>query len=257
MWSQDTGLFAPNLPYKPYLFCPPPDNSLPANAGWSAVVPDFSWDGWDPPRTNGIYDSTSRLEAVAINSIGQVYVAGNFSQIGGLAAGGIARWDPGSRHWYGLADGLLSQGDSLNSLKLLVDAKDRVYVRGDCTSAGGQIVNGIAFWDGQAWSSLQGGLMDGQVNAMALDGNGGLYIGGSFTQVGALRSPGSPIGMGKSGMTRRAWQTAWQSRPGSNRSTSAGSPSMPQTGSCMQVGLIYLIIMPSWRFGSRTSRAGR
>ena len=96
MWSQDTGLFAPNPPYKPYSFCPPPYNSLPANGGWSAVVPDFSWDGWDPPRTNGVYDSTSRLEAVAINSIGQVYVAGNFSQIGGLAAGGIARWDPGS-----------------------------------------------------------------------------------------------------------------------------------------------------------------
>jgi hypothetical protein len=116
MWSQNTGLFVLNPPYKPYSYCPSPDNSLPENAGWSAVVPDSSWDGWEPPRANNISDSTSRLEAVALDSKGQVYVAGNFSQIGGLAAGGIARWDPESRHWFGLADGLLSQGDSLDGL---------------------------------------------------------------------------------------------------------------------------------------------
>ena len=69
----------------------------------------------------------------------------------------------------------------------------------------------------------------------------GLYIGGSFTQVGALRSPGIAHWNGK------AWDDpdgladslAKQQRV-SNQSTSAGSPSMPQTGSCMQVGLIRL-----------------
>ncbi len=106
---------------------------------------------------------TAVLEAVAIDSKGQIYVAGNFSQIGGLAANGIARWDPGSQRWYGLAGGLLSQDKSLLGLKLLVDVEDRVYVSGSFDSAGGQVANGIALWDGQAWSSLQGGLMDGEI----------------------------------------------------------------------------------------------
>jgi trimeric autotransporter adhesin len=202
MWSQDWGLFAPNPPYKPYSYCSTPDNTLPANAGWSAVVPDSSWEGWEPPKLDNIYNGTPYLEAVAIDSKGQVYVAGNFSQIGGLAASGIARWHPASQRWYGLADGLLSRDNAIYELKLLVDAQDRVYVSGSFAYAGGQIVNGIALWDGQAWSSLQGGLMDGGVNAMALDGNGGLYIGGSFTQVGTLHSPGIAHWNGK------AWDDA-------------------------------------------------
>jgi len=190
MWSQDTGLFAPNPPYKPYSYCSTPDTSLPDNAGWSAVVPDSSWEGWEPPKFDRIDDSTVQLEAVGFDSKGQIYVAGNFSQIGGLAASGIARWDPFSQHWYSLGDGLLSQDNYISNLTLLVDPQGSVYVSGTFASAGGKIVNGVALWDGQNWSDLQGGLMDGRIEAMASDGSGGLFIGGSFTQVGALHSPG-------------------------------------------------------------------
>jgi hypothetical protein len=171
--------------YKPLSDCPLPAPSLPGDAGWSPVVPDSVWDGWDP--TNRRFQD---LEAIAVDSKDQVYVAGDFSQIGGLKTGGIARWNPETKQWADMAGGLLSRGEYLNNLHLLVDAQDRVYVSGTFSSAGGSITNGIALWDDQAWFDLQGGVMDGEVNAMALDGGGGLYIGGSFTQVGALKSPG-------------------------------------------------------------------
>ena len=130
------------------------------------------------------------LNAVALDFKGLVYVAGDFSHVGGVEAGGIARWNPVTMQWTDLAGGLLSRGEYLQNLHLLVDTQDWVYASGTFSFAGGQIANGIARWDGETWSNLQGGAMDGEVNAMALDGSGGLYIGGSFTQVGALKSPG-------------------------------------------------------------------
>lgn len=170
--------------YKPLSDCPLPAPTVPADSGWSAVAPDSSWEGWDPASLE------QSLDAVAVDSKGQVYVAGGFTQIGGLKTGGIARWNPEAKQWADLEGGLLSRGEYMNHLRLLADGQDRVYVSGSFSSAGGRIANGIALWDGQAWSELQGGLMDGEVNGMALDGRGGVYVAGSFTRVGSLQSPG-------------------------------------------------------------------
>jgi hypothetical protein len=170
--------------YKPLSDCPLPAPAVPADAGWSLVVPDSTWDGWITEASN------QTLDAVAVDSKGQVYVAGDFSQIGGVQTGGIARWNPQTGKWADLAGGLLSRSETLYNLHLLVDAQDRVYVSGTFSLAGGRIANGIALWDGQAWSALDSGVMDGEVNGMALDGRGGLYVAGSFTRVGDLQSPG-------------------------------------------------------------------
>jgi hypothetical protein len=46
--------------------------------------------------------------------------------------------------------------------------------------------NGIAKWDGSAWSALGSGMGDGSVRALAVDGAGTLYAGGGFTTAGGV-----------------------------------------------------------------------
>jgi len=74
-------------------------------------------------------------------------VAGEFTEINGVAANHIAAWNP-TTGWRGLGTGvdyivtgLLSRGGAL-------------YVSGLFTTAGGIPVDGIAVWNGGAWSAL-------------------------------------------------------------------------------------------------------
>ena len=67
-----------------------------------------------------------------------------------------------------------------------------LYAAGSFASAGGQIVNNIARWDGQSWSDLNGGV-NGTVRALHVHdfGNGpALYVGGLFDQAGEIASTG-------------------------------------------------------------------
>jgi len=60
----------------------------------------------------------------------------------------------------------------------------RIYVGGTFTTAGGAAMEGIAAWDGSAWSQLGGVAgMDGPVYSQAWGPDGRLYIGGTFTDV--------------------------------------------------------------------------
>ena len=54
---------------------------------------------------------------------------------------------------------------------------------GNFTTAGGVAVNSIAKWNGttSTWSALGAGGINGQVSALAADGAGNLYVGGTFT----------------------------------------------------------------------------
>ena len=52
---------------------------------------------------------------------------------------------------------------------------------GTCSSAAG--CNYVAKWNGSTWSALGSG-MNGTVNALAVDGSGSVYAGGSFTSAG-------------------------------------------------------------------------
>jgi hypothetical protein len=58
-----------------------------------------------------------------------------------------------------------------------------LYAGGDFTTAGGVPVNRIAKWDGSTWSASGSGV-NGTVYALAADGAGHLFVGGSFYLAG-------------------------------------------------------------------------
>ncbi|MBI1853052.1 MAG: hypothetical protein HYR85_22140 [Planctomycetes bacterium] len=66
-----------------------------------------------------------------------------------------------------------------------------LFAGGDFNVAGGALVNGVARWDGHAWSPLGSGV-DDSMSVFALgsfdDGSGpGLYVGGEFRDIGGER----------------------------------------------------------------------
>src|SRR5690625_2265817 len=111
-----------------------------------------------------------------------LYVAGDFTSVGGEVANNIARWD--GEAWTVL-EGPQDIGTS-GSVSALAVYQGQLVAGGMFGSAGGVAVNRIGVWDGSAWSSLEGAgsgaTMDGGVTAL-LECDGDLYAGGAFTEL--------------------------------------------------------------------------
>ena len=109
-----------------------------------------------------------------------LYVGGNFTNAGGIAARGIARWDGNS--WSALGAG----ADS--TVRALANIGSDLYVGGSFTNIGGIFSPGIALWVGIGWLPL-GGVSGGSrsVATVVADGND-IYIGGNFTSVGPINA---------------------------------------------------------------------
>ncbi len=189
-----TGLFGNDSIYKPLSDCPVPPPSAAADSHWSAVVPDATWKDMNVLNTLRVFDS------IVIDSRDRIYVAGPFSNVGGIRAEGIARFDPNDLTWQDLKGGLLSASEELNIDRLEIDAQDRLFISGNFNLAGDQIANGIAMWDGQAWHALGSGVMNGRVNDFALVGDGKLFAAGTFSQIGGQKVNGIAFWDGQ------AWQ---------------------------------------------------
>ena len=129
------------------------------------------WDGTWHTLGDGF---NGPVRALALDSNGNLYAAGEFTHAGGLFVNHIAMWD-GSQ-WHALGGGL---SGSNHVLALTFDGDGRLYAGGYFGYAGDQQVNGVAMWNGLEWSGLGGGMDDG-VGALAVDGNGYLYAGGDF-----------------------------------------------------------------------------
>jgi hypothetical protein len=141
--------------------------------------------GWNPRF--GMPGVEGKVTAVAVAANGDVYVGGDFTKAGGMAAQHIARWD--GRSWHALGDGING-----NVTALAVDGTD-LYVGGDFEVAGSVTTNGIARWDGANWFTVGDGtgVVDdyfdtperGDVYAMLIR-DGKLYIGGDFVAVDGI-----------------------------------------------------------------------
>lgn len=145
------------------------------------------WDGqkWVqmvPGSSGGLFV----VNDVAIAANGDIYVTGDFTSIGGVAANRIARWNGSA--WSALGTGLNNDG-----IHISIDARGNLYVGGDFTTAGGITANRIARWDGSKWHGLgQYNGFNNQVFSIAVSPDGDyLYVGGAFTDQNG--NPGSGL----------------------------------------------------------------
>ncbi|MBE1491245.1 hypothetical protein [Plantactinospora soyae] len=147
-------------------------------AGGVTVNHIARWDGseWSPltgPAGTGV--NVASVWDLAVYG-GALIVGGGFSQAGGAAANGIARWTGSA--WSTLGTGF--NGDVL----ALTVFDGSLLATGGFTQAGGTAANYVAEWDGSGWSTLGAGL-DAEGRALTVYG-GSLVVGGTFTEAGGV-----------------------------------------------------------------------
>lgn len=133
---------------------------------------------WDGQQWRALSTSTNgAVNDIAVAPNGDIYAAGAFTSIGGVAANYIAKWN--GTTWSALGSGLND-----HAVHVSIAPNGDVYVGGRFTTAGGINARRIARWDGSSWSSLgtYGGFADNQVNSITISADGTyMYVGGSFT----------------------------------------------------------------------------
>lgn len=109
----------------------------------------------------------------------KLIVAGQFAQVGNVAANNIAAWD--GSNWIPLSQGLNGE------VRALAVHNGLLYVGGKFSTAGSvSNVNNIASWNGSNWASLDNGLTgSGLTFVAALESTpAGLVVGGQFQNAG-------------------------------------------------------------------------
>lgn len=123
--------------------------------------------------------ANDQVAALTFGTDGKVYVGGDFSSIGGVAANNVAYWDPADEAWHAMGSGA-----SGGSVEILVVGPDgRIYAGGKFTAMGGvSAADRVAVWDPVAstWAALGTGF-DATVWALMFAVDGFLYAGGTFT----------------------------------------------------------------------------
>jgi len=113
---------------------------------------------------------------------GDLIAGGFFTSAGGRTVNGIAGWNGSA--WSALGTGM--SGGSLPNVRALTTLPSGDLIAGgEFTTAGGVTVNGIARWNGSAWSALGPG-MNGPVFVLDRLPSGDLIAGGSFTTAGGV-----------------------------------------------------------------------
>jgi hypothetical protein len=117
------------------------------NAGTSVVRGIAKWDGanWSglgSGVTNGT--STAEVQALAFGGDGKLYCTGRFTNISGVAASSIARWD--GTKWEALGSGLFADFAINRGVGLTIQGND-VFVVGTFDAAGLSESSGIARWN--------------------------------------------------------------------------------------------------------------
>jgi hypothetical protein len=161
-------------------------------AGGQVVNHLARWDGtsWLPFPPGVSPDSNGVATITAFN--GDLIIGGNFGAIGGLTVNRVARWD--GENWHAMSSGgQTGVGGGGNWVIASATFDGSLYIGGRFASAGGETMNSIARWDGQAWHSLSsggqigvaGGGSNPYVRAM-IEHEGKLAVGGDFETAGGL-----------------------------------------------------------------------
>ena len=120
-------------------------------------------------------DMPGKSYALTADDAGNVYVGGQFTRAGGVAAQNIAAWD--GQQWHNV-------GDADSYIAALAVGDGFLYAGGNFTQIGGVAAGHVARMNLQTgqWSPLSSGI-NGTVNALAYS-DGILYAGGAFKSAG-------------------------------------------------------------------------
>ncbi|MBM4112703.1 MAG: hypothetical protein FJ253_04910 [Phycisphaerae bacterium] len=127
-----------------------------------------------------------------------LFVGGLFGSIGGVPANFVAKWN--GTTWSPLGSGTNATVRSFAVFDEGMGQGPSLFVGGNFTSAGGMSANGIARWNGVAWSPVSGAAdssdngVNGSVLSMAVfdDGSGAgpvLHVGGWFSAASGTPAP--------------------------------------------------------------------
>lgn len=124
-----------------------------------------------------------RVRAVVADGSGGWYIAGDFTEVGGVARQKIAHLNPG-----GVLDALWNPGATatINTIYALCMVGSELIVGGDFTSFGGPLTPDLVrLGSGGAvvTNFPQNTSANGAVRCIAFDGVDGLYVGGDFTDI--------------------------------------------------------------------------
>lgn len=141
------------------------------------------------PLGDGVAGPTGvTVQAIVVDGT-NVYVGGRFTTVGGVPANNIARWDGAQWHplGQGSSNGVLASATAVMAMAMQDGA---LYVGGFFTNAGGNMLRGLAKFDGANWTSLGTGLRGleistpaPQVRTLTWQDNA-LWVGGIFPGAG-------------------------------------------------------------------------
>jgi hypothetical protein len=170
----------------------------PGNAAWSTLSGGATY----------TYDDPGRVNALAANAQGVVFMGGDFDRAGTIQSYNAAAWY--NEQWRAMGKGFesLETHGTIEAVAVAPDGK--VYVGGSFDHVAGKPIRNAAIWDGVTWSGM-GDVGDefASVHAIAIHGND-VYFGGNFTQAGGIGAnyiarwntvakSWSPLGNGVSG----------------------------------------------------------
>ena len=119
-----------------------------------AVPGDENWaTTWGLPGTDGEVNGIMEFE-------GDLIIIGDFTQVGDVAAVGIARYDGSS--WTSMDGGLVGDVYAVEVYN------SELYVGGGFTLADGTPTGGLVKWSGSAWIPAAEGGTDGEVEDMTI-----------------------------------------------------------------------------------------
>jgi len=180
-----------------------------------AASPAFTDANWVSMGVRQGINAAGWIVDAAADAAGNLYIGGLFTNVCGVAATNIAKWN--GTNWSALGAGVNSYVNAL-----LVSGTN-LYVGGSFTTAGGIAASSVARWDGTAWSALGSGT-DGGVFAMALSGTD-LYVTGSFSTAGGVAAT-----------NLAKWDGSSWSAPVSLLTDAGGAAALAVSGSDIYVG---------------------
>lgn len=147
--------------------------------GATTNVPVMMWDGlkWWPFAQVYGEASVSVYDMVFVGDT--LYVGGTFTNVNGVTANGVAKWD--GTNWSAI-------GFKGTAYALAADGGNLYVAGGFRTNLNGLVLNNVGRWDGANWSALGDGI--GNTNSGSLlsiaASNGTVVVGGAFTNAGTL-----------------------------------------------------------------------